>query len=85
MAGTGYSRSFFRVIIAVSAAFVSFATMIGRSIGDALFFVLNALTEPVRFVIDQAPRLALETPGTSIDPAVQNSLRHEAGMRPLRC
>lgn len=51
-------------------------------IGHWLFDLLPTLAETPRLAID-GPALAFETTGTAGDPALLNSLRHEAGMRRL--
>lgn len=47
-----------------------------------VFALLPTFASSPRFAVD-GPALALDAPGTSLDSALQNSLRHEAGMRRL--
>lgn len=60
--------------------------IVAREVERAVDFLLGLLpvlvSEP-RLAID-GPAMEFETNGTAGDPALLNSLRHEAGMRRLR-
>lgn len=71
--------------LSICAAIVAIPHAIASAVGraaDYLFNLLPTLAASPR-LLAAGPTLAFDIPGVAADPALLNSLRHEAGMRRL--
>lgn len=72
---------FIALVSVLLAVPIMVADAVGRTVDWLLSFIPTFASEP-RLALD-GPALAFDIPGVSADPALLNSLRHEAGMRRL--
>jgi hypothetical protein len=73
------------ICMSICAAIIAIPHTIALAVERAavfLFYLLPTLASNPRLSV-AGPSLAFASPGHSLDPALQNSMRHEAGMRPL--